>query len=431
MAMGFLDKLFGKKEEEKPLVLSLEEVKPWLEDKIREAEKEALDRLGPSVGEVENSRDTAKEAVLGIRDYEFPPDIKKKMYKPVLTSKPTYAKAMLDGLGTIHTNEAKSIKELEEYHKTTLGTMKAIQKTQLGKGRYMLIAFREDMLRIGTALNSIIDTLNSLGEGLEEEKKKLSRLRELNSKTDELNRMAGTVRRTDKKGEDEEIRGLMRKREAAEEKLTKLLKSGEYGEWVKAQKKLESIKKETGGHMSRIVNSFAPLARVFRKYKKLVEEGGVKGDIRVLEGYLQDPVAAFVNEDPGCNGIKSILRAVQESMEQGLLQLNEKERSKVLGKVRADLQLIDGLKAEVMETVGVEKRLTEALAKSKMDEKKKTLEEEQRTLEGEIKRRENEKLNTAEEAEKAKSDAQKIAAEISQALGEIEGKAVRVELPVF
>jgi hypothetical protein len=168
--LGFLDKLFGKKveEEEKPLVIQLEGLGPWLERRIKETERDAIERLKPVMEEIQDSRDAAKEVVLEIKEYEFPPDIKKRVYKPVLTSKPAYAKAMLDGLGAIDSREARSFEDLEEFHKAVLNVMKVIQKTQLGKGRYMTIAFRDEMLKIGTALNRIIESLNALGEALKE-----------------------------------------------------------------------------------------------------------------------------------------------------------------------------------------------------------------------------------------------------------------------
>jgi chromosome segregation ATPase len=431
--LGFLDKLFGKKveEEEKPLVIQLEGLGPWLERRIKETERDAIERLKPVMEEIQDSRDAAKEVVLEIKEYEFPPDIKKRVYKPVLTSKPAYAKAMLDGLGAIDSREARSFEDLEEFHKAVLNVMKVIQKTQLGKGRYMTIAFRDEMLKIGTALNRIIESLNALGEALKEGREELDRLKGVISMAEELISKVEAVRNADKRDIDGEIKALRENRKAVEGTLVDLLKSGEYKDWKRALEKLEKIREEKAGHRSRIINSIGPFTRVFRKYKKLIEDGAAEGDLKVLEGYLQDPVGAFTREEPGCGGIKSILNGVRKSVENGALQLGEKESNKVLAKIELELGLMGRLRAEMSEVIKDEKRLQEALARSRVEEKKNALEEELKALETGIKKLENEKINASVEKERLRADVEKLADKIRGELEELEGKTAIVELPAF
>jgi len=430
--LGFLDKLFGKKEEkEQPLEINLGDLTAWLEERIREREDGAVEELRPLVEGIFDARETTKEIVMDIRDYEFPKDIKKRVYKPVLTSKPAYVKAMLDGLGAINMGEARSFEDLEEFHKAVLNVMKAIQKIQLGKGRYMTIAFRDEMFKIGTTLNMIIDSLNALGETLKEGREELDRLRRVISMVKEVIGKVEAVRNAGERDVDGEIKALVEKRRAAENNLRDLLRSREYQEWRGALEKLDDIGEKKSLHRSRIVNSIGPFTRMFRKYKKLIEDGAAKGDLKVLEGYLQDPVDAFTREGPVCGGINSILNRIRESLENGTLKLGEKEGSKVLAKIKLELGLMGRLRAEMSEVLKKEKGLQEALASSRVEEKKNALEEKLKVLVMGIKKLENEKTNAAAEAEILRAEVEKLAGKIGGELKKIKGKTIRVERPVF
>jgi hypothetical protein len=170
---------------------------------------------------------------------------------------------------------------------------------------------------------------------------------------------------------------------------------------------------------------------MFRKYKKLIEDGAAKGDLKVLEGYLQDPVDAFTREGPVCGGINSILNRIRESLENGTLKLGEKEGSKVLAKIKLELGLMGRLRAEMSEVLKEEKGLQEALASSRVEEKKNALEEKLKVLVMGIKKLENEKTNAAADAEILRVEVEKLAGKIGGELKKIKGKTIRVERPVF
>jgi predicted nucleic acid-binding Zn-ribbon protein len=118
-------------------------------------------------------------------------------------------------------------------------------------------------------------------------------------------------------------------------------------------------------------------------------------------------------------------------MENGALQLGEKERNKVLAKIELELGLMGKLRAEMSEVIKDEKRLQEALVPSRMEEKKNALEEELKALETGIKKLENEKINASVEKERLRADVEKLADKIRGELEELEGKTAIVELPAF
>lgn len=429
--MGFLDRFFGKKEEEKeqPLEINLGDLEAWLEEKIREREEGAEEELRSVVERVFDARETAKEIVRDISDYEFPDDIKKRVYKPVITSKPAYTKAMLEALGGIGSKKPNTYEETRQFHTAALSAMKTIEKVQLSKGRYLVVTFREEMLKIGSALNSIVDALKTLGEELEAVKKETCSLRSLISRSAELK---ATLKFVNSPSEEEGKEQRLRKEKSLlEEKYRSLLDSDAYMEYIAAEGRLDEIKKNKSLLCSRVINSLGPFSRSLRKFKKLVKEGEVEyRELNTIDRYLQSPVEAFAAEDKGCRGIQRLLKSLEGAIQVDTLVLGDKEKSKVLSKIKAEEDKLPELWRELY-NLGEEERKIETKLNSKVIEEKKALERELSDLESRLKQAEKEKSVKAEEAGRLRAELQKLAAEIQEELEKLEGRKVRVVLPAF
>jgi predicted nucleic acid-binding Zn-ribbon protein len=425
--LGFLERFFGKKEE-KELELSLGELEAWLERRVKEREDRAVEELVPQVEEVFDAREAAREIVKELGDYEFPADLKKRVYKPVLTSKPAYVKAMLDALGSISSRQPRSYEDLKGFHASTLRAMKTIEKVQLGKGRYLMVTFREEMLKIGSALNRIVDALKGIGEGLEEAEREISRIRNLIAKSRELKAKLELVNSPPETSAEE--KKLEKEKKILEEKYRSLLESRAYREHMQLEEKLEELRKQKSLLRSRVINSLGPFQRSFRKFKKLVADGVVKySDPSTLESYLHNPAEAFASESEGCEGIKLLLQSLEEAVKTGTLRLGKKEREKVLSKIKTETRELPELRRNLRKLEKDEAGAAARLRSSKIAEEKEALKRELLDLERKLQRLREEKKTKTEEAAKLKAETLKLAAEIRAEIEELAGRKVRVVLP--
>jgi|TARA_B100001971_G_C18225236_1_gene559949 hypothetical protein len=428
--VGLLDKIFGKKiVEEKTLVLQLEEIGPWLNKAKNDRKIKAVEYIEPIMEDIEKSRDTAKEIILQIKNHKFSSEVKKKVPKPVLTSKPIYVKAMLDGLISINSRKVSDLSEIIDFRKEILNKMKIIQKTQMGKGRYMTVAFRDEMLKIGSALNRILDLLNSVEEFIKEEKNEINKLEGLISMTNELNNKIKMTLDSEGANTREYITKIRKEHDQLKGNLKDLLDGGDYKELMQTEKRIKDVKKEKAFNQTRIVNLIGPFTRVFRKYKKLIEDQTEQGDIVTLEMYLEDPIKAFLIEEPECKLINSILDKIRILLENKILKLKKRERDRMLYKINNEIRLLKQLRIEMSELIEEEKRLEDLLIHSSVKNDINILKEELNAIENEIKKLENEKMNQIRESHKIREEIDNSSERLISAIEEREGNSVKVELP--
>jgi hypothetical protein len=165
--MGFLDKIFGKKEEEQvepeAINIGLDDLSALLIERQEAVHDEIMEDIGSLVEEMMEVKGEVLLILKELKAKDFPKEIKDRVPKPVRTAKPKYIKAMEDAIKSIRV-EKRDTAGYRTFHKKTMKTMKTIEKTQVGQGRYVAHSFEQDVLRIGGNLNRIIDAGKRVGE---------------------------------------------------------------------------------------------------------------------------------------------------------------------------------------------------------------------------------------------------------------------------
>ena len=363
--MGFFDRFFKKKEVQVTRrEFSLKDIEDFIKKEIVTKNKDIKD-VGPLIEEIKNARDDAKEKVEELKNHDFPDEIKDRVYKPILTSKPQYVKSLLESLGTINLEEPGNLDELEEYYKALLNSLKRIQKIQEKKGRIVAMSFEEEVMKLGGALNRIIDIVNEIGEVLEERKADRKTLLDIDSDITELNMgMQQLDKLKDKKLVlKEKISSLKEDIKRMSNEKEEIEKSDAFKKCLDLNECLLKNEENAARVKAGALNILGPLSRTFRKFGKVVDDGKIKFENKDgIKKYIKDPAGAFLSETDGCPVIYEIIAGIEKAIKRGTLSLSPKEKKKVMPKI-ADIKsgglekIKSGLQVLEMEREGIKKEL--------------------------------------------------------------------------
>ena len=426
--MGLLDRLLGKKQEERPPPeLDLRELDDWVAEKIEERKRELVEDLTPAVDEILKSRDMVEEVVRDLEEYEFPPELKKKVFKPVLTSKPAYVKGMADALRGMGPSNPETHEDLRDFYAAVRKAMKTIEKVQLGKGRYLMVTFREYMLKIGGSLNTILDYLKAMKEELEEAEKEIQRMENLAAEAAELRKKLDFINAPAVRGG--ETKELQKKKEQLERELREFLEGEEYRRFIELEEKLEKLEQAEGSLRMRVINIIGPFRRSFRKLRKLMEDEEEYRIRKALDDYLDTPFEAFTAEDESCRGIKAILVCLRRAVEEGTLKLRRKERGKIMSMVAVSAEKLVELRAGFQRIREEKAEVAKEFEGSVAPEIKKNLERELAVIQGELERLEEEGRSRVEEVERLKAEVPGAIARLEEKIQEFTGEKIRLRKP--
>ncbi|MDI6654963.1 MAG: hypothetical protein QME59_03670, partial [Candidatus Hydrothermarchaeota archaeon] len=408
---GFLDRIFGReKKEELPLSLNIKDLEHYIGAKIKARKSGACEVLLPKMDEILDAKERAKEIIEELREHDFPEDIKDRVYKPILTSKPLYVKGIFEALEEIGIKN-RSFEDIQSFHDRVLNVLKAIQRVQLSQGRYVAAAFEDEVLRLGTVLNRMIDLTKEVGDSLAEENKALTLLQDLGSESIELNIKIKEMQKSREKIAEleKEISKLETEIKALRKESAEFENSRAFQEYLELAQSFGENRKQRAALESTALNLFGPLARVFRKYKKIAgSEIGL------------EPVAAVFS---GQN-YAAILKEVRKAVESGALYLDAKEKERTLQKLEKAIAGAGELKSEyekiLREEVGLKGKLSSSPALKRKEEMEAGLKACEKKL-GEL----NGELRSTESSAIEKRMLE-IKESIQEGLSKVEGREVNI-----
>ncbi|NOZ76398.1 MAG: hypothetical protein GXO65_01710 [Euryarchaeota archaeon] len=333
--MGFLDRLLGKKSgaEKTTTEVGLHELEPLLEKRLEEAAARTLEDARRTVETIAREGGGILETLEEIEGKVFPEEVEKRIYKPVKTARPTYVKGMRKAVGEMKAGpDGRDIEGYHTYRKKLMATLKFVEKLQMGSGRYLALAYEDEVMRIGGCLNRIIDAGKELEESLEgyQERAALAeRIRELKGELEAFREKLEGQRHgaSSWEGRKEELEGRI---SGTEEALEALKRSRDYRDLQEKEAAMEEKEKGMEEIRAEVFSLLSPLGRLFRKYHKLLE--GTK-EARAVDGFVRDPVGRFLEgEDPGY-----ILEGMKKALDQGHLVVKKKEMKRVMPKLERAL----------------------------------------------------------------------------------------------
>ena len=326
--MGFFDKILGgKKEEElKQTIQKLQfnEVEDWIKQRKDSIENQISKESEPILNELSGILKEIKKRNEELASANMHKDVQQRIKSIVSSSKDNYVagvRTSIEKLGDLDSLGAK------EDITNALSTLQ-----QLGS-RYserVYFGFPEEMKKLRKEMKNLAKISTRLEESIGNKKENAGLLDETLDKVRAIN------------GELESIKELEIRIESAKTTISDLEKQKEgldgEGESIKRSQRaadLSKSKEELATYVNRskeiesiILNTLAPLKRVFKKYRRVAETG--KYPPGNVVGYLDNPVGTFLGGD---RTFEMLISNVKRALNDNGLELTSAEKDKILKKI--------------------------------------------------------------------------------------------------
>ena len=332
--MGFLDSLFGSKEDG-PEKIRLSELGQWIDAQTVERDKKAEKAAVPLIRKARSIACSIVEDIDDLEKAKLPKDVHKRAAKAVKSGKPSFIRSMRSALDSVD----RSPDDSSEFGKVLSDSLQAIGKASVGPGRYLSLGYPEIIKSIQSSSKELL----AVSDGIKEAHKP----------TKEHERIIGLKTAFDGYQESlakslnlMEILGKTRSKRSSDLERLSLIRS----ETEKVKKSMEgppisdvrdSIKKygrEISSYQARIRSLISPLTRGLRKYSKVSID-----QTHMISKILEDPVSGCV--ESGDEKLKKLLAGFLSSLEKGSIKLKDREKT-----LKKTSQAFDGLTDDLFES---------------------------------------------------------------------------------
>lgn len=417
--MDFFDKIFGEQKIVKKneiIKFRLSELEKWLKDERERREKEIHREAGSILDDIQKGIKNIHDLVLRIDALECPEEIPKRARKVILTSKPAFIRGILDAVKNIR--EKPEDKDLHGFTKDLQNTLSALFKVLIGQGRYLSLAFGEEL-----------EGIKKEAKHLSENEKELERLTSDNSliyieKDFRIfKERFSLLHHLDKERSEliSELEKLNFDKENLQNEYNGIEKRKEFKNFLEKEDRLKEIKEEKDRIESNVYNLITPLKRPLKRFRKFIQEKSTSKEISIrdIDSYMQNPMDIFLFTND--NKIDLLLKCIRESLDSGKFEIKEQEKKKTISRINSILNTdLRKLKENLLFLKKEEKRISNEIGSSFILLEKNDLEKKIGKTSREIALKED-------EIEKIKKKRGKLADEIEKLKRDLEGKLSNLE----
>lgn len=332
--LSFLDSIFGRKEEEKEQILSLEDTEDFLskdfEEKFQSLRKDAskLHQEFQSVASnmQENLKHLEESNFVGPVDYE--------LLQNVVAHRRSFVKKMRIMLDHIDRPMELDFDSILDFSKSASSAVSEADEKTVMDYHFLKDLFEREAdgtIKNFKILNKIADNFESLINGKKENlisvRNAQNDLQSIRNEIDNLNQ-----KKDYNKDLDSKISELNRELERLRASLEEIRNSEAWHHFNELLEEKGSLEMELSDLKSQILQSVSPIERPLKKFENLVDRGIVKlQNEKVLKKYVDSPFDALL-EEKSSDSINSILGMVLDNLSSGRIEL--KDREKVLAEIK-------------------------------------------------------------------------------------------------
>ncbi|MEM4347111.1 MAG: hypothetical protein QW802_00805 [Candidatus Altiarchaeota archaeon] len=320
--MGIFNGFFGKKDKEEKVRrenLTLSEIPIFLEKKQRERSREKYKIAKPIVDKISLALKDIKKIAEEINKKEIPKEIPERERKVIAISKPIFVKEILESV-TINCNT----NEIDKFKKEVDICVDRLGKLLFSKGRYLPIAFSDEIEKIGKKAKEILEysakLSNVLGKNDENQINEImgyyTKIKKFLDDIEEMKQRRKNLR--------EEIERMTKKKETLEKNLNEIESGNEFLEFLRKNEEMQKINSEIEGIRSKISESLTSLKRPLKKFKRFLAERIASDKI---DSYIENPVDAFILDENF--EIFQILKSLKDEISAGKFILKQQEKRKI------------------------------------------------------------------------------------------------------
>lgn len=316
--MGFFDKFFNKKEEERTEI-GFSELDAWLDEEITKSDSELVEETEPILNEIHDLSEEMKEKVLELRDLPYPETLPKRFKKIVRTSRPEYISSMADVLDEIKVGEDIDPHFILDFQTEFSKLLEKIAKISIGPGRYLPLAFEKNLASIQKETKNLILASRKLEEVLKSHDR-ISVLNKTKSTKRELDVISQdkVALRRQAEGLKEDLARLNADLAKTEGDRERILKNKQLGQ---LRDRLAAIKEEKAIIEDTIHSNVTPLKRSLRKYRRLAGRLSPEAEDSI-DGYIEKPVEHFLSD----RHLGQILEDLGKAIDEGKIEIKNPQK---------------------------------------------------------------------------------------------------------
>lgn len=426
MKLNLFDRLFGRENKEESLeLIDSDKLRDWLERQVKSRKREIYKGCRSLIDDIFLNLEGIKTAMLELEKLECPDEIPKKARKIVVTSKPAFVHGILDSIVVVGDKKPSGYDELKKFHEDLQAVVSSLGKIIISHGRYLSIAFEDEIDNIKIKSKRLFEMSGELGERIGSDVslflEALEKLNEIEIKLRELGDL-DTYRSNLKeklKRYSEEISDL-------ERKIDSLHGTREFKELRRTEEELRGVREKLESVELDIYNYINPLRRPMKKFRKFAEVRGYGPEIlKSIDGYMQDPVECFLLDENG--NLEDILVKIGKAIEAGDFKLKDRDRERVLIRIESALNIDKNkLRERHLELNSLREDLLKRIESFSVTEKIKGLKRDLEHLEREVKTCEDELDRIEKKSDSIERDISGRREELERRLNDIDGYRIKI-----
>lgn len=328
--MKLLEKItgyFGKKTQE-PSEYGLEELAGILREEEKKEKDASCQEAEPILEDIRESFDNIKALALDIKDKECPEEVNIRAKTVLRTAKPEFVREVLEavkGAGSERKKDPQGdIRAIDE-------TLELLAKALIGPGKYLPLAYGEDLDRIKKELKALALKRKKLGETARINDDAAGILKDVESLKERIRHVSLLEKERNETAQN--LESLEKEGNALAKEGDNMEKGREYAELLEKKEKEEKIRCEKEEKESKAYNLITPLKRPLKMLRKSLEEKG-KHDayLKEIERYAQDPVETLCSED--AKELPKLLSDLKKNIETSP-EIKDEEKSRIKQRITA------------------------------------------------------------------------------------------------
>jgi len=292
--LKLLERILGKfRKREEVTEYSLEELDDILRDDCSHREKEAYKEAMPALKDVYSSFDNIRRIAMEINELKCPKEVNPRIKTVIRTAKPEFVREVLEALK----ERKEGIREDLEVEKTDIGeTMETLAKAVMGPGKYLHMAYAEDIDKIRKELKNLAVKKKELEQTFAGDTATEDLIEEIKYFKERL--IHKNLLEKERGVTEKKLKELEKEKISLEQENMNIEGGSEYVGYLEKKDLIQKIKCEKEEKENLVYNLLTPLKRPLKILRKSLEETkGTDASLKEIERYADDPVNSFCSQE--------------------------------------------------------------------------------------------------------------------------------------
>jgi len=387
--LGWLDKIFGKKEEEKfeDTKMSLKDVEDFLTNELKKKFEPLKDSAKKENSNLLAIANNLQEQLKVLENAPYSTNNEPIIIMKAVGSRKSFIEKMKSLVKQVKKPMSDNMDSIVDFHNETAQMINVTNEHAVKEYVFMKELFEKEADKAIDCFRELVEADKRLGNVIKEFKESnLLRAQEI---VVEILKLAEEIKNENKTGElDKRLKEMTDKNNKIGNELKKLLDSNEWKEFLNMEKVKDDIKANLQNKKYQFIQSVSEVENPLKKYKWSVKN-------KILDDYVQHSFEAILSEDPKGEVFLSAIKDIKKKITEGEIELKNIE--KVLP--------------------AIEKMIEENTIGKILEEYSKLSEE----------LREQEEKISLEEISRKKSDLEREIIELKREMEEVESEKNRIE----